>query len=319
MARMAGSEDGTGKPGAATDTNIVVTEGSFLTAVKEIGEATRAVDAANGVRKAIRKKWKASGISLGALDKVLRMVEWDRQEVRENFSTEKRYAEWLGLPVQMQMDAFKGLADDEIQNREWNAVGRSYSRAGKPGRPPEECPPDYMQAFMRGFNSEDEAAWADHETVDVKPADVTTPLIPAARAEHGEADPPIIADAKAAGETDEGLLDDIEAVTTTTRGYFDQPTWKGFSDDPADWFGSQKAEFAAWYESVPAGATVLISHLGVLAAFRAALEEEKTDPARAADAPTAEQVGSAPVEPPALAGLGKGKGKGGSKPGAKLH
>lgn len=317
MARMAGSEDKEAGKGA-TDTNIVVTEGSFLTAVKEIGEATRAVDAANGVRKAIRKKWKASGISLGALDRATRMVEWDRQEVRESFSTEKRYAEWLGLPISMQADAFKGLSDDDIQNREWNAVGRSYSRAGKVGRPPEECPPDYMQAFMRGFNAEDESAWGDHDQPDVDKPDADAPAATAPDAEK-----PTVGDAvtgAAAGIAEgETLLSDIEGGTPT-RGYFDQPDWKGFSDDPADWFAQQKATFSAWYESVPAGAQVLISHIGVREAFRAALREEAADPARAADAPTLEEVAATPEAPPALAGLGKAKGKGATpKGGTKLH
>jgi hypothetical protein len=250
MAKKVGSDSPDPKmttPGATVlSDNAVVTEGSFLTAVKEITQATLKVKLANEDRKAIRKKWKASGIVLGPLDTMVKMAEWNRGEVRDHFSVEKQYASWLGLPVEgRQTDAFKGLSDDQIQAKEWNAAGRTASRTGKPARPPEECPEEFHQAFMRGYNDEDEAAWGESETQDAKEPPPAAP-----EASVGAQPPPAQNDLPEHG-------------------------WKGFADDPEDWLDSQWADFRAWYESLPAGAVLTIDHVGAKAAFQVLLKEER--------------------------------------------
>lgn len=136
-----------------------VSGSTFLEAVAEISRVNAEARAVNERRKAIRKKWKAEGIELGILDATVKMAEWDRSEVRAFFDNGRRYAEWLGLPIGTQQDLFKGLSDDQIQAKEWYNVGRVASNTGKPGRPPEECPDEYHQDFMRGFNDEDERSW----------------------------------------------------------------------------------------------------------------------------------------------------------------
>lgn len=136
-----------------------VSGATFLEAVRDIAKVNAEARAVNERRKAIRKKWKAEGIELGILDATVKMAEWDRSEVRAFFDNSRRYAEWLGLPLGTQQDLFKGLSDDQIQAKEWYKAGRVASNTGKPGRPPEECPDEYHQDFMRGFNDEDERTW----------------------------------------------------------------------------------------------------------------------------------------------------------------
>lgn len=141
-----------------------VSQGTFLEAVKEISGINAKMRALNEDKKAIRKKWKANGIELGLLDATIKMAEWDRPEVRAHFDIARRYAEWLGLPLGTQQDLFAGLGDDEVQKREWFALGQVASRLGQAqGKPPEECPPEYHQAWLKGFADEDEKSWTDAE------------------------------------------------------------------------------------------------------------------------------------------------------------
>lgn len=146
-----------------------VSQSTFLEAVKEISAINAKVRALNEDRKGIRKKWKAIGLELGLLDATIKMAEWDRPEVRTHFEVARRYAEWLGLPIGMQADLFKTLGDDEIQKREWFALGQVASRLGRAqGKPPEECPPEYQQEWLRGFADEDEKNWTEAEKTEAQ-------------------------------------------------------------------------------------------------------------------------------------------------------
>lgn len=300
MAKKAGSEDPrmspTGTPAAATPgDNAVVTEGSFLQAVKEITAATLLVKEQNERRKTLRKKWKASGISLGALDAVVRLAEWDRGEIREHFSVERQYAGWLGLPVEgRQANLFKDLSDDQIQAKEWHARGRTASRTGKAGRPPEECPPEFHQDFMRGFNDEDEGAWADSEKPDEKEQPKQWAGFPDEESEWSDDQ---VREFNTWFEGLGGNFDGVFVGHVAVRKAFNrlvaahtpkpgdadaappapqlkEPDWSKFDPDPANWFAVQKQEFQAWYDSLPAGETVRMSHPGVRLAFKAAQADE---------------------------------------------
>lgn len=140
-----------------------VTSGTFLEAVREIAQVNAEMRSVNERRKGIRKKWKSEGLELGILDATIKMAEWDRSEVRAHFDNARKYAEWLGLPVGMQADLFKGLGDDEVQKKEWFALGAVSSRLGRPNKAPEECPPEYRQCWQAGFNGEDEKSWTEAE------------------------------------------------------------------------------------------------------------------------------------------------------------
>ena len=167
-----------GKLGSSSDDKVVhlnpnaearrelagnVTSGTFLEAVREIAKVNAEMRALNERRKGIRKKWKSEGIELGILDATIKMAEWDRAEVRTHFDNARKYAEWLGLPIGHQQDLFQGLGDDAVQKREWFALGAVSSRLGRPNKPPEECPPEYVQVWQAGFNGEDEKQWTEAE------------------------------------------------------------------------------------------------------------------------------------------------------------
>ena len=155
MARRVGSEDGGPKPAGRKKTSpdlANVTPESFLEAVRLMAVADAAVAQANDARKATRKRIKSMGIELGDMDSTVKMVDWERPEVRERFERRQKYAEWLGLPVGSQPDMFKGMGDDEIQAREWHAAGRTQFLAGRARLIPEEVPEEFEIHWTAGFD-----------------------------------------------------------------------------------------------------------------------------------------------------------------------
>lgn len=146
-----------------------VTSATFLEAVRDIAKINGEMRALNERRKSVRKKWKSEGIELGILDATIKMAEWDRAEVRAHFDNARRYAEWLGLPIGVQADLFAKLGEDQVQKKEWFALGAVASRLGRSPRDiPEECPPEYKQHWLAGFNGEDEKAWTEAEVHDAQ-------------------------------------------------------------------------------------------------------------------------------------------------------
>lgn len=186
-----------------------VTSATFLEAVRDIAKVNAEMRALNERRKGIRKKWKSEGIELGVLDATIKMAEWDRAEVRDHFDNARKYAEWLGLPVGVQADLFKGMGDDEVQKSEWRALGRVASNLGRPAKPPEDCGPEYRQAWLQGFNDEDEAAWseAEREEAQLQAASTIDP-----DAKGNLADVAKALDAKPAGK--KKLVDSVKAAAT---------------------------------------------------------------------------------------------------------
>lgn len=159
MAKRAGFEDrqdakdlGRKLPPAAGHN---VTEEVFLKAAAEMAQLAAERTEINQRISARRKQFKANGIELGKMDLVLKMAEWDRGEVREHFDTEIRYARWMNLPVGTQPDMFKGMADDEVQAREWYDTGVSHRRAGKGRSLPDHCPEAFIQFYDRGYAEKD--------------------------------------------------------------------------------------------------------------------------------------------------------------------
>lgn len=154
MAKQLGKE---GKPAKAEKAKEAaasagnVTRETFRESVNELVEANRVLKAATETRKRVRKVIKARGIELGHLDAVVRMADWDREEVRQAFEYRRQYAEWLGLPIGSQADLFKGMSDAERLAAEWEARGATDFYAAKTGQAPEDCPEENKLDYKRGF------------------------------------------------------------------------------------------------------------------------------------------------------------------------
>lgn len=274
-------------PASVEDTNVVVTQKSFLEAVGEIEAQAAKVKAENEKLKSLKLKWKSTGIAVTILNAVVTLAKQSRGDLRDHFETTRKYAGWLNLPIDGRDNKnWEGLSDDQIQRKEWFALGRTYSRTGRVGRPPDECPPEFHQAFMRGFNEEDEAAWADSESERVPGGDVDA------------------GGGQAPGSDDAGQAADAEPAPAVVVGLDDQPSWVGFGEEPDDWFADHKRIFAKWFEALPANATVRISHGGVLKAFRAARDAERATLSEGEPDETPKIEGEEEAEPAALAAAG---------------
>lgn len=214
MAKRAGFEDrqdakelGRKLPAAAGHN---VTEEVFLKAASEMAALAAERKEINERISARRKQFKANGIELGKMDLVLKMAEWDRGEIREHFDTEIRYARWMNLPVGTQPSMFDGMADDEIQAREWFDTGLSHRRAGKVRSLPDHCPEAFIQFYDRGYAGK-EFIWTKDGTPpagkEKGSAPKTKPAAPAKDKKapdpkHQEQTPPGKPPSDAAGEGD---------------------------------------------------------------------------------------------------------------------
>lgn len=128
-----------------------LTQDTFLQSCQEMAALKREQKAVANKIASARKVIKARGVELGLMDAALKMADWDREEVRTNWDTRRRYMEWLGLPIGTQGDILAGLEGEAKLNAEWHARGATDAKAGKTGEIPDECPDDQRDAYTRGF------------------------------------------------------------------------------------------------------------------------------------------------------------------------
>lgn len=174
MARTVGSSLKDGKEpinptnDAFVEQESEVTQGIFLSAVRELVAAKTEVKKIQEEYKAIRKRWKSRFISLKQLDEAVRKAEWSREEVREFADRQARYDSWLGLPVAGQGDLFANMEADDVQKTEWRNLGYTSGGLGLPAKAPETCPPEYVKDWLAGWHQADEEVWTDAESVEAQ-------------------------------------------------------------------------------------------------------------------------------------------------------
>jgi len=84
---------------AAKDGSNQLTGDQLRAFVRMMSEADQECKAANEKRKKLRKELKAAGVQLGDFDAMMRMMDWQREEVAETFDRRLQYAQWLNLPI----------------------------------------------------------------------------------------------------------------------------------------------------------------------------------------------------------------------------
>lgn len=132
-----------------------LTQDTFLEFVNGIANANAKVAAANEERKKIRKSAKAAGIELGHLDAALKMADWSRNEVRDHFKVQAKYAAWLNLPVGFQPDMFKPVDSEDPKRSadDWKQAGVTAGLRGADPKPGSEVPPEHHQVWMEGWHT----------------------------------------------------------------------------------------------------------------------------------------------------------------------
>lgn len=141
---------------------------TFRDAVSKMIASNNEVSAVRTKRNAMRKQMKADGFDLKILDDTIRMAEWDRSEVRQIFATRRLYGEFMKLPVQGDLFNADNASTDEIQEREWRALGYTAATLGRPRKAPDTCPPEYVQHYLRGMDDHDEEQWSAEEKAEAQ-------------------------------------------------------------------------------------------------------------------------------------------------------
>lgn len=145
-----------------------VTLATFREAVASMIKSNDAVGKVRTERNALRKQLKADGFELKILDDTIRMADWDRAEVRKTFAVRKQYGEFMKLPVQGDLFNADNASTDEVQKREWRALGYTAASLNRPATAPDTCPPDYIQDYLQGFADYDEDLWDEDERKDAQ-------------------------------------------------------------------------------------------------------------------------------------------------------
>jgi hypothetical protein len=144
-----------------------------------------------------RKLAKLQGIELKRADNIIKMLDWEPDEIKAAFAADRRYAELMGLPVGTQLDLFDGSADtaaDVKEKMKWRARGRMLGLAGKgdASEAPEGCPPECYQAFGEGLeDGQDETQQAFLRIQGEKEGKVT-PIKKGAKGRPEKAEDPLL-------------------------------------------------------------------------------------------------------------------------------
>jgi hypothetical protein len=100
-----------------------------------------------------RKRMKLKGITLGTLDRMIRMLEWTPEEIKADFAEAEFYAEAMRYPVGTQLELFGGdnTPDGVREQLKWGNIGYKDGLAGRgwPNEPPAGCPPECAPEYAR--------------------------------------------------------------------------------------------------------------------------------------------------------------------------
>lgn len=143
-----------GKPGASVGDNSLDTD-TFRIHLRKIVAQKAVVDAEKVKLNALREDARHVGVKLGKLDKAVKRGSWTPEEVREDIEEDIQYAKWVGsIPEGVQLDLLDGVPLPARTEIDWYHRGLTAATTGTGvvGTPPDECPADQVQTWMRGWN-----------------------------------------------------------------------------------------------------------------------------------------------------------------------
>lgn len=140
-----------------TETGNGLTKDTFREHLKKLIAANGDRDTVMAARKTMRKEAKAAGIDLEKIDMVIRMLEWEPQEIREFIETLLAYmdfAELLRGRKSEDLTLFPEMEPEARAKADWELRGFLAATTGKGtfGTPPEECPPELHQDYLQGVH-----------------------------------------------------------------------------------------------------------------------------------------------------------------------
>jgi hypothetical protein len=110
--------------------------------------------ALNAQISGFRKGCKAMGITLGALDKQVRMLAWTPEEVKKDYEENQWYAEAMRHPIGSQLELYgtDATPDGVKEQLKWRNIGFKDGVAGRgwANEAPKECPATSVQSYGEG-------------------------------------------------------------------------------------------------------------------------------------------------------------------------
>lgn len=117
----------------------------------EIDKHRAAMKAAQKGMTTIRAKARGDKIKLKTLDVQMANRTLPRHEQRRDLEDSDRYAALLGNVTWDDADLFASETDQHIRDElDWEGQGFTDGKRGLPPKAPEECPPEYRPAYLRG-------------------------------------------------------------------------------------------------------------------------------------------------------------------------
>ena len=116
----------------------------------ELEAAKLKVKAINKQKKDLRQAAKAEGLVLGELDRALKDADTEQVDLVAREQRYHLYMDWLGKPIGFQPSLDLAVKPEDEEAR-WFKRGDQDGRLGKDRTPPEGCPPDRIQAFLKGW------------------------------------------------------------------------------------------------------------------------------------------------------------------------
>jgi hypothetical protein len=127
----------------------------FRVYVADLTAIDEKIASLKAVRNKLRKTAKANGIELKLADAIIRLADWEPEEIKQRFAVTEAYARFMGLPVGTQPSLFddERLPDVERDRAKWDARGFSdgVRGIGWPDKPPVECHQDCAQSYGAGW------------------------------------------------------------------------------------------------------------------------------------------------------------------------
>jgi hypothetical protein len=136
---------------------VELTKEKFKEVLASLIEANQKREEVMSGRKRVRKKAKVS-VELMQIDLVIKMMDWEPQEIREYITRLLLYMEFADLlgrrTENTQVELFPAKEPTEQAKEDWELRGYLAATLGKGtfGTPPAECPPEFHQNWLDGVH-----------------------------------------------------------------------------------------------------------------------------------------------------------------------
>lgn len=123
--------------------------------------AQEVVRAQRKIETVLRNDYASNDWSLAILDEAFDREDKPRRDLHAYEAERNEVFEDLGQAVYIQPDLFERMPQAAWDETLWSDDGYQAGIAGKVGKPPEECPPEFTQTWLKRWGSgQERIAWS---------------------------------------------------------------------------------------------------------------------------------------------------------------